>query len=137
MGERCYINQYDRTPWMVAFLPNTKTNQILLSSSRKDIIQMRVSHTSELDTFPWTDFRLPVLQNPSRLLCSYMYFTRVSPEALRHVSTRTGAGLLRSIRRELMAIFVAAATLLLTSDFFSMCMTLLLVEDVSPTALTH
>jgi hypothetical protein len=32
---------------------------------------------------------------------------------------------------------VAAAAFLLTSDFFSMCMTLLLVEDVSPTALTH
>jgi len=53
------------------------------------------------------------------------------------VSKRSGAGLLRSTRRELMAMIVAAATLLLTSDFFSMCMTLLLVEDVSPTAFTY
>jgi hypothetical protein len=61
-----------------------------------------------------------------------MYF----PE-LHAANTRTEAGLLRSRRRELMAKLVAVATFLLTSDFFSMCMTLLLVEDVSPTAFTY
>jgi hypothetical protein len=74
-------------------------------------------------------------KHSSELLCRYilmtMYFTRV------HVSTRTGTGLLRSTRREWMSMIVAVAAFLLTSDFFSMCMTLLLVEDVSPTALTH
>ena len=53
------------------------------------------------------------------------------------VSKRNEAGFLRSTRREWMAMIVAAATVLLTSDFFSMCMTLLLVEDVSPTAFTY
>jgi hypothetical protein len=69
-----------------------------------------------------------------------MYFTRLSPEArMDAASTRTGEGLLRSTWREWMervVMIVAAATLWLTSDFFSMCMTLLPVKDVSPTALT-
>ena len=50
---------------------------------------------------------LPI--TPAELLCRYipttMYFTRV------HVSTRTGAGLLRFTRREWMLMIVAAATL--------------------------
>jgi hypothetical protein len=67
-----------------------------------------------------------------------MYITPLPPVALViHVSKRAGAGLLRSTRRELMAMIVAAAAFLLTSDFFSMCMTLLFVEDVSPTAFTY
>ena len=81
----------------------------------------------------FTTTRLPVVRGSSlyRHILMTIYLTRV------HVSTRTGAGLLRSMRRELMTQIVAAAAFLLTSDFFSMCMTLLLVEDVSPTALTH
>jgi hypothetical protein len=62
----------------------------------------------------------------------YMSFTRLSPDAL-HRSTRTGAGLLRSTRCEL--LLDAGTFFLPTSDFFSM--TLLLVEGVSPSALTH
>ncbi len=62
----------------------------------------------------------------------YMYFTRESPEALMQVSTRTGAGLLRSTLRECAQLALdAVAVFLLKRDFFSMCMTLLLVEGVS------
>jgi hypothetical protein len=68
---------------------------------------------------------------PAELLCYHMYFTFVPPEAL-HVSTRTGAGLLRSTWREL--LLDARAVFLPTIDFFSM--TLLLVEGVSPPPLT-
>ena len=49
-----------------------------------------------------------------------------------------GAGLLRSTRREWMELLLAAgAAILLNRDFFSMCMAVLLVEGVSPTALTY
>ena len=81
------------------------------------------------------DSCFPLASPPAEFFCRYismtMYFTRV------HISTRTGAGLVRSMRRELMAMIVAAAAFLLTSDFFSMCMTLLLMKDVSPTAFTY
>jgi hypothetical protein len=44
-----------------------------------------------------------------------------------HVSTRTGLGLLRSTRRECVkSALDAGATISLKSDFFSMCMTLIL-----------
>jgi hypothetical protein len=64
-------------------------------------------------------------------------YTPAPPAFLRHVSTRTGAGLLRSTRREL--LLDAGAFFLLTSDFFSIVlrMVVLLLEGVSPTALTH
>jgi hypothetical protein len=55
------------------------------------------------------------------------YFPRLSPEA---INTRTGAGLLRSTRREWMEFLLdAGAVFLMTSDFFFT--TLLLVEGAS------
>jgi hypothetical protein len=63
----------------------------------------------------------------AQCLCRYRvrYFTFLPPEAL-HGSMRTGAGLLRSTRHEWMALILAIAILLLTRDFFSISMTLLL-----------
>jgi hypothetical protein len=67
---------------------------------------------------------------------SNVTFLMCFPE-LHAARIRTGAGLLRSTRRELMVTILAALTFLLNSDFFSMCMTLLLVEGVSLIAFTY
>jgi hypothetical protein len=64
----------------------------------------------------------------------YVYTKAVPPAFLWHVSKRSGAGLLRSTRREL--VLDAGA---IFSDFFSieLRMVVLLLEGVSPTALTY
>jgi hypothetical protein len=55
-----------------------------------------------------------------------------------HVGRRTGLGLLRSTRRECVKLALdAGAAILLKSEFFSMCMTLILREGVSLIAFTY
>jgi hypothetical protein len=71
------------------------------------------------------------------LLCRYIsivVFMMCFPEDA--VSKRAGAGLLRSTRNWELLLAVGAVCLL-TRDFFSMCITVLLLEGVSPTALTY
>jgi hypothetical protein len=68
----------------------------------------------------WMGFRFPVYRalQPNSFAANVRYLTRLTPEAL-HVSMRTGVGLLRSARHEWMALILAIAIFLLTSDFFS------------------